>query len=171
VPPWHAKYWFANWNPLTVAFWFAMGPISVVGTFIGTIAYRGLNSLYETGRLTRGKRSAIQQGRDLVMMMTGILLGAGMAKYYVLVFLVQQAFDVGTYIVSLRAKGRPVLYVVDSTVDATKEFHELYPVAPNPVIVPPLKQAITALGDIPLLYPITLPIKLARWLWNRGKKK
>ncbi len=170
VPPWNHKYWFNNWNPLTVAFWFAMGPISVVGTFIGTIAYRGLNTLYETGRLTRAKRSYIQQGRDFVMMLTGFLLGAGMAKYYVLFFLMQQAFDVGTYAVSLRAKGRPVLYVVDETVAATKEFNEMYPVAPNPVVVPPLKQALTALGDIPLLYPITLPIKLGRWLWSKRKK-
>lgn len=171
VPFWKLRYWFANFNPLTVAFWFAMGPISVVGTFIGTLAYRGLNSLYENANLTRGKRSGIQQGRDFVMMVTGILLGAGMAKYYVLFFLLQQAFDLGTYVYSLRSKGRPVLYVTDETVAGTKEFNSLYPVEPNPTVEPALKTALRALGDIPVVYVATLPFRWLYRLFHREKKK
>ncbi len=146
----------AVWSPL---YWKDLIIMSLIGTFFGTLGINGLNMLYEKGRIKRWQRSAIQQFRDLLMLMAGPLFATGNMALFWAVFGVAQSIDLVIYITGSRAKRRAVLYVADGKLAGTDEFTSKYPVEDQRGKPGPLKQAWTGIADGPFG-------RAARWLVN-----
>lgn len=154
VPPWALSYWRD------------MGIVTFVGTFIGTLASQGLNELYEKGVLTRRGRSALIQGRSLLMDGTGYFFKTGLMGSFWPIFAAQQVLDLLLYVVSVRAEPRAVLYIAAADVSASPEFAALYPVTAAPVArASGLARARQALLENPLSRALA---KLWSWARRRG---
>jgi hypothetical protein len=141
VPPWRLSYWRD------------MGVVTLLGTFIGTLASQGINSLYEKGVLSRKGRSFFIQARALTMDGSGYFFKTGLMGSFWIIFGVQQALDFSFYLVSALMKPRAVLYIAAEGVSASPEFKSLYPAAGGAVAEPSLKRALKALGDGALVGP------------------
>ena len=158
VPPWSPQYWKD------------MGMSTVIGSFFGSLGYQGLNTLYDNGRISRWQRSAIQQVRDLFFTLTGVFFGSGGMAMFWATFALQQAFDLLIYLVSIKAKRRPIMYMADEAVAASPEFQGGFPVGPEPIIQPsPIRQALKTLLDLPFVKPF---VWLAKKIYGaiKGKK-
>ncbi|MFH1723867.1 MAG: alpha-amylase family glycosyl hydrolase [Elusimicrobiota bacterium] len=150
------------WSPL---YWKDVGIATVIGTFFGTLGYRGLNALYDNGRISRWQRSAIQQLRDLFFVLAGTYFGAGSMALFWTVFAAQQTLDLVIFLISRAAKKRPILYVTDEAVAGTGEFQGMYPVSPESASSEsPLKQALGGIANSPFVKPVALFVR-----WLRGK--
>lgn len=148
APPWSAEYW----KDMLI--------MSVVGTFFGTLAYRGLNALYNNGNIDRKKRARIQQIRDFIMFSAGPLFSVGAMMWFWLVFAAQQSLDFGIYLVGLLTKKKPILYVTDPVVAGTAEFKTMYLERWTAKEEHPLKQALKGLLYGPILRPMIFLLEL-----------
>jgi len=97
VPPWSPVYWKD------------MGISAVAGTFFGTLGIRGLNELYDKGRLSRAQLGAALQLRDLVGCLGGIFLGTGAMPVFWGIFAAQQFLDIVIYLLSRKAARKPAV--------------------------------------------------------------
>jgi hypothetical protein len=158
VPPWSLKYWKD------------MGIATLIGTFVGTLAFQGVNSLYNKGRLNQWQRSAILLTRDLVLCLASTFFGSGSMAVFWTVFAAQQALDFGIYLYSRSrwAGRRPILYVADEMVAAAPEFQDMYPVGPDSGREEsPLRQAVRGLLETPLIRPIVWLVRKLRGILAR----
>ncbi|MFI5361279.1 MAG: hypothetical protein ACHQ49_04860 [Elusimicrobiota bacterium] len=112
--------------PWSVAYWKPMIVMTVIGTFCGTLGYRGLNSMYEKGRVPRKGRAGIQQARDLLMMLVGPFFSTGNMFLTWLIFFSQQSIDLVIYGIDRRLQTRPIVYVADTKVAQSEDFHKIY---------------------------------------------
>ncbi|MBI5202973.1 MAG: hypothetical protein HY925_15385 [Elusimicrobia bacterium] len=151
----------------TLEYWKAIGLMSIVGTFCGVLGYNGLNTLYDKGRLNRFQRSAIQQGRNLLFLVSGPLFGAGVLWLFWPLFWTLQALDLVLFTLSLAAKPRPVLYVADGGTAAASEFATKYPATAATETVSAWAQAKAALKAQPPVMLLLLLYKGARYLWGK----
>jgi len=133
APPWTGEYW----GPMLA--------MMVIGTFVSTLGYRGLNGLYEKGEITRWGRSGRQYFRDIFMMITGPLFGTGYLALTALAFTIQQCVDLYFFYRNKRTATKPILYVADPAVADSQEFDRAF-VHP----IDPLKQAVATVADNPL---------------------
>ncbi len=155
--------------PWSVHYWKDMAVMSVVGTFFGVLGYNSLNALYAKGSITRWQHSGIQQVRDLGFLLAGPFFASGSMTVFWSIFLFQQSLDLAISIWAGRAKAREIVFVTSATVAGSAEFQNKYPVA-GVAIEPPLKQAINAVFDNPLVRLMTWPAR-ALWKLVRGGKK
>ncbi|MBI5239883.1 MAG: hypothetical protein HY926_05385 [Elusimicrobia bacterium] len=173
---WGALFRFIAWTalpntvpPWSLQYWKDMGMSTVIGSFFGSLGYQGLNTLYDNGRISRWQRSAIQQVRDLFFTLTGVFFGSGGMPMFWATFAVQQTLDLLIYLVSIKAKRRPIMYMADEAVAASAEFQGSYPVGPEPIIQPsPIRQALKNLLDLPFVKPF---VWLAKKLYGLIKDK
>jgi len=114
APPWFLEYWKD------------MILMTVLGTFFGTLGYRGLNSLYEKGRISRSGRASTQQARDFFMMIVGPFFSTGNMFVTWLLFGFMQALDLTIYAIDRRARTRPLVYVADERVAQSETFQSIY---------------------------------------------
>ena len=111
--------------PWSVEYWKDMSVMTVIGTFVGTLGYRGLNSLYEKGRVPRWGRASIQQLRDFCGMMIGPFFGAGnMAATWAL-FGAMQAVDLVIFMIDKNTDTRPIVYVADESVAKSAAYQKI----------------------------------------------
>jgi hypothetical protein len=119
VPPWALSYWRD------------MGIVTLIGTFVGTLAGQGINELYEKGVLSRKGRSAVIQVRSLAMDGSGYFFKTGLMHNFWPIFIVMQTLDMMLYAFSALKKPRAVLYIAADGLSASQEFTSLYPVTPR----------------------------------------
>ncbi|MDD5301745.1 MAG: hypothetical protein PHS14_01445 [Elusimicrobia bacterium] len=155
--------------PWSVNYWKDMALMSVIGTFFGVLGYNSLNALYAKGSISRWQHSGIQQVRDLCFLLAAPFFASGSMTLFWAIFLFQQSLDLAISIWAGRAKAREIVFVTSATVAASAEFNEKYPLA-GVVIEPPLKQALKAVVDNPLVRVMTWPVR-ALWKLARGGKK
>jgi hypothetical protein len=165
--------WTANPSSITppwsVHYWKDMAVMSVAGTFFGVLGYNSLNALYAKGSINRWQHSAIQQVRDLGFLLASPFFASGSMTVFWGIFLFQQSLDLAISIWAGRAKARPIVFVTSAAVAGSAEFKAKYPVE-GVVIEPPLKQAVKAVVDNPLVRLMTWPAR-ALWKLGRGGKK
>lgn len=152
--------------PWSGAYWRDIGVSNILGTFFGVLGFYGLNTLYDKGRISRGARSWLQQGRDLFFLVAGTFLFSGSMHAFWILFVVQQSIDLGLYVISRRAAARPAVYVAEDAVAKSETFKSLYPVTPGPQ-PSPLKQAVGAVLGNPFVKPL---IAAGKWLWRKVRK-
>lgn len=155
--------------PWSVNYWKDMALMSVIGTFFGVLGYNSLNALYAKGSISRWQHSGIQQVRDLCFLLAAPFFASGSMTLFWAIFLFQQSLDLAISIWAGRAKARPIVFVTSAAVAASAEFKAKYP-AEGVVIEPPLKQALKAVVDNPLVRVMTWPAR-ALWKLVRGGKK
>lgn len=155
--------------PWSVHYWQDMAVMSVVGTFFGVLGYNSLNTLYAKGAIKRWQHSGIQQLRDLCFLLAAPFFASGSMTVFWAIFLFQQTLDLAIAIWAGRAQARPVIFVTSAAVAASAEFKAKYPVE-GAVVEPPLKQALKAVVDNPLVRLMTWPAR-ALWKLVRGDKK
>ena len=165
--------WSANPSsvtpPWSVHYWKDMAVMSVVGTFFGVLGYNSLNALYAKGAINRWQHSGIQQVRDLGFLLAGPFFASGSMTVFWSIFLFQQSLDLAISIWAGRAKARELVFVTSAAVAGSAEFQNKYPAA-GVAIEPPLKQAVSAVLDNPLVRLMTWPAR-ALWKLVRGGKK
>jgi hypothetical protein len=157
TPPWSAGYWKD------------MALMSVIGTFFGVLGYNALNALYAKGSIKRWQHSGIQQVRDLCFLLAAPFFASGSMTLFWAIFLFQQSLDLGIALWAGWAKSREIVFVTSASVAGTAEFKAKYPAA-GVVIEPPLKQAVKAVFDNPLVRVMTWPAR-ALWKLVRGGSK
>ena len=148
--------------PWSFAYWKDMSMMTIIGTFCGTLGYRGLNSIYEKGRIPRWGRAGIQQLRDFCMMMIGPFFGTGNMFMTWLLFGVMQSVDIGIFIIDRMLATRPIVYVADERVAGSEAFQAIYIDKPSP-----LKQALDGVKSFILVKPF---VAAYRWLRSRNAK-
>ncbi|MFI5346348.1 MAG: hypothetical protein ACHQ51_08235 [Elusimicrobiota bacterium] len=139
VPPWTLQYWRD------------MGIVTLIGTFIGTLASQGVNELYEKGVLSRNGRSFFLLTRALVLDADGYFFKTGLMGSFWIIFGIHQALDFLLYVVSVKMKPRAVLYFASEEIAASNEFRALYPVSPGNARPSALSQALDAVRKNPLV--------------------
>lgn len=157
TPPWSANYWKD------------MALMSVIGTFFGVLGYNALNALYAKGSIKRWQHSGIQQVRDLCFLLAAPFFASGSMTLFWAIFLFQQSLDLGIALWAGWAKSREIVFVTSGSVAGSAEFKAKYPLA-GVVIEPPLRQAVKAVFDNPLVRVMTWPAR-ALWKLVRGDKK
>ena len=157
TPPWSANYWKD------------MALMSVIGTFFGVLGYNALNALYAKGSINRWQHSGIQQVRDLCFLLAAPFFASGSMTMFWAIFLFQQSLDLGIALWAGWAKSREIVFVTSAAVAASAEFQAKYPAA-GVVLEPPLRQALKAVVDNPLVRVMTWPVR-ALWKLVRGGKK
>ncbi len=155
--------------PWSVSYWKDMALMSVIGTFFGVLGYNALNALYAKGSINRWQHSGIQQVRDLCFLLAAPFFASGSMTLFWAIFLFQQSLDLAIALWAGRAQARPIVFVTSAAVAASAEFKDKYPLA-GVVIEPPLKQAVKAVVDNPLVRVMTWPVR-ALWKLVRGVKK
>ncbi len=144
--------------PWSLAYWKDMSLMTIIGTFCGTLGYRGLNSIYEKGRVPRWGRATIQQLRDFCMMMIGPFFGTGNMFMTWLLFGVMQSVDLAIFFIDSRLQTRPIVYLADDQVVGSDAFRAIYVEKPSP-----LKQALDGVKGFILIRPfVALYRKLAK---------
>ncbi len=165
--------WSANPKSITppwsVHYWKDMAVMSVIGTFFGVLGYNALNALYAKGTINRWQHSGIQQVRDLCFLLAAPFFASGSMTVFWGIFLFQQSLDLAIAIWAGRAQARPMVFVTSASVAESAEFKAKYP-SEGVVIEPPLKQAVNAVFDNPLVRLMTWPVR-ALWKAARGGKK
>ncbi|MBI2386437.1 MAG: hypothetical protein HYV14_10535 [Elusimicrobia bacterium] len=170
-------YRFLTWTanpasvtpPWSVGYWKDMALMSVIGTFFGVLGYNALNALYAKGSIKRWQHSGIQQVRDLCFLLAAPFFASGSMTLFWAIFLFQQSLDLGIALWAGWAKSREIVFVTSASVAGTAEFKAKYPEA-GVVIEPPLRQAVKAVFDNPLVRVMTWPAR-ALWKLVRGGKK
>lgn len=152
VPVWSWRYWKD------------LGIMSLAGTFFGSLGYRGLNALHQKYRLKRWQRSAIQQVRDLFMLIAGPFFAAGAMEVFWMIFLVQQGLDLAIFIAGIMATQREVT----PEEAASEKFRKDYPAPSTEPELSVGQQAVKALLDNPFVWPFTALYRLGRWLYRRA---
>jgi hypothetical protein len=155
--------------PWSVNYWKDMALMSVIGTFFGVLGYNALNALYAKGSISRWQHSGIQQIRDLCFLLAAPFFASGSMTLFWAIFLFQQSLDLGIALWAGWAKSREIVFVTSASVADSAEFKAKYPLA-GVVIEPPLKQAVRAVFDNPLVRVMTWPVR-ALWKLARGGKK
>jgi hypothetical protein len=112
--------------PWAIEYWKAVSLMTFIGTFCGTLGYRGLNSIYDKGRIPRWGRAGIQQLRDFCMMMIGPFFGTGNMFMTWLLFGIMQSVDLTIYAVDRRLDTRPLIYLADERVASSDTFKAIY---------------------------------------------
>ena len=143
--------------------------MSVAGTFFGVMGYNGLNTLYAKGAIKRWQHSGIQQMRDMLFLLAGPFFASGSMTVFWGIFLFQQSLDLAIAIWAGRAKAAPIVFIASEPVAASAEFKAKYP-AEGVAVVPPLKQAWSAVVGNPLVRLMTWPVR-AMWKATRGGRK
>ncbi|MBI2789718.1 MAG: hypothetical protein HYX59_13650 [Elusimicrobia bacterium] len=170
-------YRFLTWTanpasvtpPWSVGYWKDMALMSVIGTFFGVLGYNALNALYAKGSIKRWQHSGIQQVRDLCFLLAAPFFASGSMTLFWAIFLFQQSLDLGIALWAGWAKSREIVFVTSAPVAASAEFKAKYPEA-GVAIEPPLRQAVKAVFDNPLVRVMTWPAR-ALWKLVRGGKK
>lgn len=170
-------YRFLTWSanpasvtpPWSVGYWKDMALMSVIGTFFGVLGYNALNALYAKGSIKRWQHSGIQQVRDLCFLLAAPFFASGSMTLFWAIFLFQQSLDLGIALWAGWAKSREIVFVTSAPVAASAEFKTKYPEA-GVAIEPPLRQAVKAVFDNPLVRVMTWPAR-ALWKLVRGGKK
>lgn len=170
-------YRFLTWTanpasvtpPWSVGYWKDMALMSVIGTFFGVLGYNALNALYAKGSIKRWQHSGIQQVRDLCFLLAAPFFASGSMTLFWAIFLFQQSLDLGIALWAGWAKSREIVFVTSASVAASDEFKTKYPEA-GVAIEPPLRQAVKAVFDNPLVRVMTWPAR-ALWKLVRGGKK
>ncbi len=170
-------YRFLTWTanpasvtpPWSVGYWKDMALMSVIGTFFGVLGYNALNALYAKGSIKRWQHSGIQQVRDLCFLLAAPFFASGSMTLFWAIFLFQQSLDLGIALWAGWAKSREIVFVTSASVAGTAEFKTKYPEA-GVAIEPPLRQAVKAVFDNPLVRVMTWPAR-ALWKLVRGGKK
>ncbi|PIR16074.1 MAG: hypothetical protein COV48_10875 [Elusimicrobia bacterium CG11_big_fil_rev_8_21_14_0_20_64_6] len=155
--------------PWSINYWKDMALMSVIGTFFGVLGYNALNALYAKGSINRWQHSGIQQVRDLCFLLAAPFFASGSMTMFWGIFLFQQSLDLAIALWAGYAKARPIVFVTSAAVASSAEFNEKYPLK-GVVIEPPLKQALKAVIDNPLVRVMTWPAR-ALWKLIRGGKK
>ena len=144
----------ANISPMwDIRYLGAISWMTIIGTVCGVAGFRGLNELYDKGRITAKRRSNIQQFRDLCWLAIGPFFNSGNMFMTVILFALQQSVDLAIYFVNRRTPTRPILVFTDGSVAASKELPLSYPVDAKNVPPSPLKYATDALKGFVLLKP------------------
>lgn len=157
TPPWSANYWKD------------MALMSVIGTFFGVLGYNALNALYAKGAISRWQHSGIQQVRDLSFLLAAPFFASGSMTMFWAIFLFQQSLDLAIALWAGRAKAREIVFVTSAALAESAEFKAKYPVE-GVFLEPPLKQALKAVVENPLVRVMTWPAR-ALWKLIRGGKK
>lgn len=157
TPPWSATYWKD------------MALMSVIGTFFGVLGYNALNALYAKGSIKRWQHSGIQQVRDLCFLLAAPFFASGSMTLFWAIFLFQQSLDLGIALWAGWARSREIVFITSGAVAESAEFKAKYP-ADGVFIEPPLRQAVKAVIDNPLVRVMTWPAR-ALWKLLRGGKK
>ncbi|MFI5347922.1 MAG: hypothetical protein ACHQ2Z_00130 [Elusimicrobiota bacterium] len=131
----------------------AISWMTIIGTVCGVAGFRGLNELYDKGRITAKRRSNIQQFRDLCWLAIGPFFNSGNMFMTLILFTLQQSVDLAIYFVNRRTPTRPILVFTDGSVAASKELPLSYPVDAKNIPPSPLKYATDALKGFVLLKP------------------
>jgi hypothetical protein len=147
--------------PWTLPYWSSILIMTIVGTICGTLGYRGLNSLYQKGRVPRKGRAGLQQMRDFFMMLVGPFFGTGNLLWTAISFSVMQVGDLIIFGVDQRAKTRPIVYLADERVAASNTFSDIY-LHPRS----PLRDAVDGVKGFILFKPF-----VAAYRWARGRVK
>lgn len=170
-------YRFLTWTanptsvtpPWSVGYWKDMALMSVIGTFFGVLGYNALNALYAKGAIKRWQHSGIQQVRDLCFLLAAPFFASGSMTLFWAIFLFQQSLDLGIALWAGWAKSRDIVFVTSGAVAESAEFKAKYPLE-GVFIEPPLRQAVKAVFDNPLVRVMTWPAR-ALWTLLRGGKK
>ncbi|MBB4943971.1 hypothetical protein FHR32_008372 [Streptosporangium album] len=93
--------------PWQAAYWRDVSIVVVAGSVSGTLGYRGLNALYDKGRIGRHTRSHIQQGRDLFLALASSIFASSSMHLFWILFALQQLFDYTIFVVGWLARPRP----------------------------------------------------------------
>jgi hypothetical protein len=93
--PWHLSYW----RDVSI--------MTVVGSVSGTLGYRGLNALYDKGRMSRRTRSGVLQGRDFLLVLTSAIFASNSMALFWIIFSAQQLFDCSIFVVGRLVRSRP----------------------------------------------------------------
>ncbi len=149
--------------PWSIEYWKAVSAMTFVGTFCGTLGYRGLNSIYDKGRIPRWGRAAIQHLRDFCMMMIGPFFGTGNMFMTWLLFGIMQSVDLAIFAVDRGMQTRPIVYLADERVAASPTFHAIYVDRPSP-----LKEAADGVKNSVLAKPF---IAAYRWIAARLRSR
>lgn len=157
TPPWSATYWKD------------MALMSVIGTFFGVLGYNALNALYAKGAIKRWQHSGIQQVRDLCFLLAAPFFASGSMTMFWGIFLFQQSLDLAIALWAGRAKAREIVFVTSAALAESPEFKAKYPLE-GVFLEPPLRQAVKAVFDNPLVRVMTWPAR-ALWKLVRGGKK
>ncbi len=161
VMPWHPAAYLGQ-----------IGVPNVIGTFIGSLGFFGLNSLYDKGRISRRARSWIQQGRDFFFLVAGTFLFSGFMYAYLIPFGLQQLLDIFLYKKSLKTASKPILYVADARLAASSGFRSLYPVEPSTDLRTPLRKSWDGVVSNPFVkFLILPPLRLARQGWRALRRR
>jgi hypothetical protein len=131
----------------------AISWMTIIGTVCGVAGFRGLNELYDKGRITAKRRSNIQQLRDLCWLAIGPFFNSGNMVMTLILFTLQQSVDLAIYFVNRRTTTRPILIFTDGSVAASKELPLSYPVDANNAPPSPLKYTADALKGFVLFKP------------------
>ena len=113
----------------------------------------------DKGRVNRWQRSAIQQGRNLLFLLSGPLYGAGVLWLFWPLFWSLQALDLVLFVASLAARPRTIVYIADPGVADSPEFKTKYPATAATMVVSPWAQAKEALKAQP-------PVMLGLWVYR-----
>ena len=170
-------YRFLTWTanpasvtpPWSVNYWKDMALMSVIGTFFGVLGYNALNALYAKGAIKRWQHSGIQQVRDLCFLLAAPFFASGSMTMFWGIFLFQQSLDLAIALWAGWARSREIVFVTSAPVAASAEFKAKYPLE-GVVTEPPLRQAVKAVFDNPLVRVMTWPAR-ALWKLIRGGKK
>ncbi|MEK7388161.1 MAG: hypothetical protein AAB036_00535 [Elusimicrobiota bacterium] len=157
TPPWSIEYL----KDITVT--------SIFGTFFGVLGYNSLNALYAKGSIKRWQQSGIQQLRDLFFLLAGPVFATGSMTAYWLIFCLQQSLDLAIAIWSGKAKAQTIVFIASAALAGSAEFKAKYP-AEGIAAPPPLKHAVEALANNPIVLILTWPVR-ALWKRLRGGKK
>jgi len=146
--------------PWSIEYWKAVSAMTLIGTFCGTLGYRGLNSIYEKGRIPRWGRAGIQQMRDFCMMMIGPFFGTGNMFMTWLLFGIMQTVDLAIFAVDRMLDTRPIIYLADERVASSDTFKAIYIDRPSP-----LTEAVNGVKNSIIAKPF-----VAAYRWARGRR-
>lgn len=145
--------------PWTMSFWGAIIAMVIIGTFCGTLGYRGLNDIYEKGRIPRWGRAGIQQTRDFFMMLVGPFFSTGNILMTVISFGVMQGNDLLIFAIDKMLKTRPIIYLVDERIAESENFRKIFINKPSLV-----HEATDGITNFILFKPF-----VAAYRWGRNR--
>lgn len=119
-----AKDWVLSWSYIIPAI-----STAIVSSFTGSLAYNGLNKLYQLGVYSKSKRDFTQlyiRQALAIIIGTQFCLGANMAVFWGL-FSFQQSQNLYYWVKSELSLQKPMILIVDKKTRETSDFAKLFP--------------------------------------------
>lgn len=111
--------------PWTFAYWGELTFITIVGTFVSSLATQGYNDLYRNGVIPRWARSALVNGRTFLFSFSGVFWQTG-SPVFTYFFWLNRFADLALFAVGTAFPRRPVLYLASPEVAGSKRFAAEY---------------------------------------------